>query len=208
MKLTEQYINYVLENGEAPKSIYQFAKIAGIEEKVFYDEYSSFEALEKGILEDWLSQAITGVSETEIYAGYTSRERILAVFFGWIEQLKTHRSFVMYLSKKKAFKGHQKLSTFLVPLKATFVGSMKEILDLGISSKEIVERKYLSDKYVEGVWMNFMFITNFWVDDTSKDFEKTDEAIEKSVNLLFDLMGRSPLDSMLEFGKFLFQNKS
>jgi hypothetical protein len=32
-------------------------------------------------------------------------------------------------------------------------------------------------------------------------------AIEKSVNLAMDLMGKSPLDAALDFGKFLFQNK-
>jgi ubiquinone biosynthesis protein COQ9 len=47
----------------------------------------------------------------------------------------------------------------------------------------------------------------FWIDDTSNAFEKTDAAIEKSVNLAMDLMGKSPLDAALDFGKFLFQNK-
>jgi hypothetical protein len=45
------------------------------------------------------------------------------------------------------------------------------------------------------------------MDDTSNAFEKTDAAIEKSVNLAMDLMGKSPLDAALDFGKFLFQNK-
>jgi hypothetical protein len=52
-----------------------------------------------------------------------------------------------------------------------------------------------------------LFVTDFWLKDKSPGFEKTDEAIERSLNLAFDLMGKSPLDSMLEFGKFLFQNK-
>jgi hypothetical protein len=43
--------------------------------------------------------------------------------------------------------------------------------------------------------------------DHSKAFEKTDEAIERSINLSFDMLGKSPLDSALEFGKFLFQNR-
>ena len=40
----------------------------------------------------------------------------------------------------------------------------------------------------------------------SKSFEKTDAAIEKSVNLIMELMGKSALDSMFDLGKFLFQN--
>ncbi|MFN9518224.1 MAG: TetR/AcrR family transcriptional regulator, partial [Bacteroidota bacterium] len=57
------------------------------------------------------------------------------------------------------------------------------------------------------LWANLLFVMGFWLKDSSNAFEKTDEAIERSVNLAFDLMGRSPLDSMIEFGKFLFQNR-
>jgi hypothetical protein len=38
------------------------------------------------------------------------------------------------------------------------------------------------------------------------NFEKTDAAIEKSVNLAFDLIGKGILDNALDFGKFLYQN--
>ncbi|MFN6082873.1 MAG: TetR/AcrR family transcriptional regulator, partial [Bacteroidota bacterium] len=63
------------------------------------------------------------------------------------------------------------------------------------------------DRYGEALWVNMLFVTGFWLKDQSAGFEKTDEAIERSVNLAFDLMGRSPLDSMIDFGKFLFQNR-
>jgi hypothetical protein len=51
-----------------------------------------------------------------------------------------------------------------------------------------------------------MFIINFWLDDDSKDFEKSDEAIEKGINVSFDLFQRSPIDNLFEYGKFLTQN--
>ena len=38
--------------------------------------------------------------------------------------------------------------------------------------------------------------------------EKTDTMIEKSVNTVFDLLARSPLDSLIDLGKFLYQNRS
>jgi hypothetical protein len=54
--------------------------------------------------------------------------------------------------------------------------------------------------------MHFMFILQFWAHDESANFEKTDAAIEKSVNLAFDLIGKGILDNALDFGKFLYQN--
>jgi hypothetical protein len=51
----------------------------------------------------------------------------------------------------------------------------------------------------------------FWwfyvLKDDSKDFEKTDAAIEKSVQLSFELIGKGVLDVAIDFGKFLFQNR-
>ena len=43
------YMKYVLENGERPKSIYSFAQVLGIKETAFYDQFGSFEAIEKRI---------------------------------------------------------------------------------------------------------------------------------------------------------------
>ena len=41
------------------------------------------------------------------------------------------------------------------------------------------------------------------MDDNSPAFEKTDVAIEKSVKAIFDVFETTPLESILDFGKFL-----
>ena len=48
-----------------------------------------------------------------------------------------------------------------------------------------------------------IFVLNFWINDNSGRFEKTDEAIEKGINVTFDLFQRSPIDNLFEYGKFL-----
>jgi hypothetical protein len=48
---------------------------------------------------------------------------------------------------------------------------------------------------------------DFWIKDNSKGFEATDAAIEKSVNLGFDLVGPGPLDSIIDFGRFLISQR-
>ena len=45
------------------------------------------------------------------------------------------------------------------------------------------------------------------MDDTSKGFEKTDVAIEKSVRVIFDVFETTPLESIIDFGKFLWKEK-
>jgi hypothetical protein len=50
-----------------------------------------------------------------------------------------------------------------------------------------------------------MFILRFWTKDDSARFEKTDMAIEKSVNTIFDVFDNTPLENILDFGKFLYK---
>lgn len=52
-----------------------------------------------------------------------------------------------------------------------------------------------------------MMALKFWMDDSSASFEKTDIFIEKSVKLSSELMNTAPLESLIDFGKFLFKEK-
>ena len=59
----------------------------------------------------------------------------------------------------------------------------------------------------ESAWIQLLMTLKFWLDDTSAAFEKTDIYIEKSVKASFELMNTAPLESLIDFGKFLFKEK-
>ena len=61
--------------------------------------------------------------------------------------------------------------------------------------------------FSEGAWLQTLFIIKYWMEDTSASFEKTDVVIEKSVRAIFDVFETSPLESVLDFGKFLWKEK-
>ena len=46
------------------------------------------------------------------------------------------------------------------------------------------------------------------MNDNSVGFEKTDVAIEKSVQTVFSLFDNNALDILFDFGKFLWKEKS
>lgn len=207
-KLIDSYIEYTLTHQKSPSSVYEFAKLVNMAETEFYSHYASLEVLEMDIFKQWLIQTRDAVTQTEVYAQYSAREKMLAFFFGWIEKLKQQRSFVKYMFERKA--RHlpvPQLPVFLKSTRESFLEYARQLVTDAMDKNEINERKYISDKYDEALWANLLFVMGFWLKDSSNAFEKTDEAIERSVNLAFDLMGRSPLDSMIEFGKFLFQNR-
>ena len=59
----------------------------------------------------------------------------------------------------------------------------------------------------ETAWIQFLLTLKFWLEDESPAFEKTDIYIEKSVKATFELMNIAPLESLIDFGKFIFKEK-
>lgn len=208
MKTTEEiqnaYIDYVLTKGMKPASVYIFAKENNMTEEEFYNSYASFEGMEESIWTDLCQKALSEVQNQEIWEQYSSREKILAFFYGLIELLKSKRSFVLYSLKQSG----QTIGTpsILKGVKNLFESFASGLVDQGVESGELANRRFLTSKYKDALWIQFGVILNFWAKDNSAGFEKTDEAIEKGINVTFDLFAKSPLDSLFDYGKFMMNN--
>lgn len=203
-QIKKSYIDYVLTHGEQPKSVYNFAKTLKITEADFYKSFSSFTAIEKAVWEDMTQATLVKIKQQKVWAKYTAREKVLSFFYSYIEVLKTQRSFIIYTLKK-----HPKrlaIPDVLSGVKPVFGNFAEETINDGLDKGELSDRKFFSKRYKDALWIQFGFIINFWIDDDSPAFEKTDEAIEKGINVTFDLFQRSPIDNLFEYGKFIVRN--
>lgn len=201
---TEAYMEHVLLEGREPSSVFAFAKHLKTTEEAFYTHFNSFTGLERSLWAGWLAETIKTLHADSAYAEYNVREKMLAFYFTWLETLRSNRSFVLkrfWHADPKNFN-----PPFLGDLHEHFRQFIEDLLMEGKNTGEVAERPFVN-QYEKAFWLHFLFITHFWAHDESKAFEKTDAAIEKSVRLAFDLVGKSALDSMLDFGKFLFQNR-
>lgn len=198
------YINYVLTNDEKPKSVYSFVKKLKISEVDFYGFFASFESIEKVIWVELTVETIDTLQQQEVWNQYSSREKILSFFYSYVEVLKKHRSFIIYTLKNSG----SKLSTpkVLSGTKTIFENFAENIINEGLETGELADRKFFSKRYKDALWLQFAFILRFWISDDSAGFEKTDEAIEKGINVTFDLFQHSPIDNLLDYGKFLSRN--
>ena len=203
-ELQDAYIDYVLTHGAKPNSVYIFAKENNLTEDEFYNFYGSFEALEGSIWTDLSSKAITEVQGQEVWAEYSSREKTLGFFYALVELLKGKRSFVLYSLKTSPRTMGSPL--VLNGVKQKFEAFASSLIEAGIESGELANRRFFTNKYKDALWVQFGIILNFWAKDSSAGFEKTDEAIEKGINLTFDLFEKSPLDSLFDYGKFMMNN--
>lgn len=203
--ISDAYIKRLLIHGEMPKSVFAFADELGMSEKDFYDFFSSFEALEEGIWKGFMDDTLKAIHKDENYKGFTAREKLLAFYFTHLEVLKENRSYVVM--RWPEVKKTPKMPKWLKHYKEAYYEYAREVIAEGMEGGEIKDRKYLSERYDKALWVQLVFVVDYWCNDTSKDFENSDAAIEKAVTLSFQLLGESALDNALDFAKFIWQSK-
>ena len=77
-KIKEAYLDYLLEHGEAPPSVYQFTKSLKMKEAAFYEHYNSFTALERDVWRGFFDQTLERIQSEDVYREYSVREKLLA----------------------------------------------------------------------------------------------------------------------------------
>ncbi|HXB07331.1 MAG TPA: TetR family transcriptional regulator C-terminal domain-containing protein [Puia sp.] len=199
------YIKYWLENGRRPVSIYAFCQQLEIAEPAFYELFASFDAVEKDIWRAFFEDTLEKLKADETYKGYSVREKLLAFYFLWVQGLRENRSYIL-LQKEKYLAPPMHLDK-LEGFRVAFYEYIRELIKEGYQSGEVKERKFVSDTYVHGFWLQALFVLQYWLKDDSERFEMTDAAIEKAVTLSFQLISSNTLDSILDFGKFVFTRK-
>jgi hypothetical protein len=205
-KIKNAYVEYVLTKGVQPPSPYLLAKLLEISESEFYAEFNSLEAVQADLWLGFFEEARLKTEAQEVYPGYAVREKLLSFYFIWIEVLKRNRSFVLFAAK--GLRQGDAANAQLKPFRNAFRDFVAELLREGRSTGEVASRPLVMDRYADGFWMQAAFVLNFFVRDGSRGFEQTDAAIEKAVNTSFDLVGPSAVDSILDFAKFLYQNRN
>lgn len=203
--IISKYMDDVLEKNEEPKNVFSFCKEHKIDETEFYTFFGSIGALKQEIWVKFFENALTTIQGEEAFQTYSEKNKLLTLYFTLFEILTLNRSYVLFSLKEnkeglknlkglKQFRNHFK--DFIVTIMETENSEMKEKL-----------AKVTKPIFSEGAWIQFLFLLKFWMDDTSKSFEKTDILIEKSVNTIVDLLDTKPLESLFDLGKFLWKEK-
>jgi len=205
-RIQKAYREHLLTHGARPVSVYKFCLDAGFTEQEFYDHFGSFEGLERFIWKDFIDKTTGRLLADEAFTGFTAREKILAFYYTLLEELRAHRSFI--LLESHTLRRLELTPSFLKDFKTAFETFIEDILTQGKTSGEVATRPYLDKRYPQLFWLHLGLVLQFWKEDSSAGFEKTDAMIEKSVNLAFDLIGKGAVDSALDFAKFMYQSKS
>lgn len=204
-RLITLYMDQVLETGTTPKNIYKFTKDNGLKEEEFYEFFGSFEALQKGVWERFFEHSIEVMEKSEEYSGFSAREKLLTFYYTFFEILSANRSYVLFSLKEE--KGALKKLQQLTALRKRVKEFGRDIVRESRLKEEERTVKTPGSAFAEATWLQLLFLLKFWMEDNSLQFEKTDVAIEKSVNTVYELFDTTALERVLDFGKFIWKEK-
>jgi hypothetical protein len=200
------YTDYCMSHHRKPGSVYEFAKLNGFEEAHFYSFFPSFESLESDYFSKMFQYSLELLHDNKDYANYDSAQKLTSCYFTFFEMATANRSFVRFLLENGSVPLRNILK--LKQLRLDFLAYVRTVLEapLKIENEKVSN---LQNKLVhEGAWIQFLSIIGFWLNDTSANFEKTDLFIEKSVRASFDMVYNVPIESIIDFGKFIWKEKS
>ncbi|UFH35543.1 TetR family transcriptional regulator C-terminal domain-containing protein [Flavobacterium acetivorans] len=203
--IVSMYMNYTLEQGEKPKSVYQFSKINEFTEAEFYTFFGNLESIEKEIYNLFFEKTVELLNKDTNYDSYDMKSKLLSFYFTFFELLAANRSYVSMSLKED--KNQLKNLLQLSGLRNHFKKFIGEITTDEVRIQQEKIQDFQEKAIQESAWIQFLFTLKFWLEDGSANFEKTDIYIEKSVKLSFELMNVAPINSLIDFGKFIFKEK-
>ena len=204
-KIVSMYMNYTLENNDKPKSVYNFTKLNNFTESEFYSFFGTMESVEKEIFNMFLEKTVELLQKDKDYETYDMKSKMLSFYFTFFELLSANRSYVTMSLKQH--RNELKNLMQLSGLRNNFKNYVAEIITDEYRTKQEKLQNFQEKAIKETSWIQLLLTLKFWMDDSSAAFEKTDIYIEKSVNATFELMNIAPIDSLIDFGKFIFKEK-
>lgn len=204
-KIVSMYMNYVLEHSEKPRSVYHFAKMNDFTETEFYAFFGTIESIEKEIFKMFIEKTVELLNMNKEYEMYDMKSKMLSFYFTFFEILTANRSYVVLVLKEH--NNQLKKLMQLSGLRTSFKNYLTEIISDDFRTQQEKLQNFQEKAFQETSWIQLLLTLKFWLDDSSPAFEKTDIYIEKSVKASFELMNIAPIDSLIDFGKFIFKEK-
>lgn len=201
-KILQAYKDLSVEEHRFPVSINVVCERAGVERPLYHKHFGGLAELQEAIWQGYFMTTINTIEGSDVYAEYMVREKLLAFYFTFFEVLGDDRDFVKLFSDQMGVWNYN--PRCLSSMKPLFLAFLTELVEEGKEVEEVAERYVMGGDYPGWHWPQLLYLVNFWLRDRSEGYSRTDQAIEKSVNFGFDVMGRNVLDSAFDLARFVF----
>lgn len=205
LDILTKYMDFVIEHQKKPKDVEAFCETVNIENSDFYKKFKSLKKVEKAIFKELFKNSIEVLNESEEFLSFDKKNKLISLYFTFFENLTLNKEFVIIILK--GCKNQLKSLGAFSDLKKSFIAFIDnlEISEsmISIDGLDKIQRKFVN----ESAWVQLYLTIQFWLDDSSESFEKTDILIEKSLNTYFELLENKFLKNAFDLTKFIYKEK-
>lgn len=195
------YKEYALENGELVASMKHLIQYKGKPYIEFRTHFEDLEALETMIIKNYFQSALHQLSEDENKHNLSGKEQQLAFLYLLIEAVEDDEIFLELILKAKS-----KNVAFMLNIQKSLKTLELEWSKLKGWRPDFIDKYDINPK--QTIFVNHaLSCIWFYLKDKSEDKQDTDAYIEKTTDLMFKVTDTSTLQSMLDFGKFMYSRK-
>lgn len=200
------YGDYILNHGHRPNNVYAFAKENNFEEKEFYYFFANFHQIEKEIINHFFQKSFELIFKEPGAKEMSAKEKLLNVYFVFIENLSMNRSLVLTLLNNSKYEQLKTLETLRTSF-FNFIDNLhfKEV-EIFENARDKTKKLFQKSRHA-ALWLHLLSVIEFWKNDKSPDFIKTDLLIEKTIDTGFEIVENEALEKLFDLSKFLWQEK-
>ena len=205
-EILDIYMEYVLSQG-IDVSVEDLCADTKLDKYNFYDYFDSIPHIERSVWESLLQASVQTVTQDELFDTHPKRDQLLSFYYTFFENCELNGDFLTLSIDNHGRWGMVQVLALMKEVYIEFINHLDIIGSCGVGTIDDTINK-ISDKISgEGFYGQLLFLIDFWHNDDSQDKEKTDVAIEKAVKATMDLLDVTPLKSVFDFGKFIFQER-
>ena len=203
LDIAQLFLNYFDKFG-LPDHVHVFCEKSQITEDKFYEYFENLQEVRLAVWRLFFRSTFQVLMDDPTYSEFSVQEKLLSFYFTQVEVLNQYRTYI--LAENQSW--YDPFPASMRDYRKAFKEYVKNLILEAIKTGEIADRRFFTDVYVEGFWIQLLFVIRFWLQDESPSQESTDGAIEKAVHLSFELISCGPLEAFIDFAKFVIQHKS
>ncbi|MBS0659907.1 MAG: hypothetical protein JSR82_16835 [Verrucomicrobia bacterium] len=200
-RIVDALLDHLRTHGQPPESVEAFCRAHGWSEDDFRAHFASLseaEALYWDNFLRWVVEAVEGGAEWE---EFNARQRLLSLLFAFIEAVQDEKALVRARLNSAL---HPLLRPdYLAPFEARFRAFATRLAERGVVTQEIASRGPLNQFYPGAFALHLHSVLAFHLRDDSAENQRTDAFIEKSTNLLFEILREQAFDAAFDLARFL-----
>ncbi len=198
-KWMKLYKQYVISKKRKPNSIKAFLTYTGFKKDEFEIHFNSLKQLENNLWKSYYKKTLKRIKKDDEFEQLALHEKHLTFLFSFVEELSQDRDFLQIslngVRENRALRLFKNSLSFMQRKKIKWISGNSKMASIPT----------IDDIYTHVLWKQSILTLLFWLRDDSVEYTETDQFIEKSTKVMYDLMDTSALYSMLDLGKFVFQ---